>query len=136
MKPLNDCKPEFLRAMANWIEQWEKEKISSCEKFGISAQTNGALKRTLRCHTALIEYLLIGGYKFVLTSRFQSDPLERRYGQYQQMSGGRFVVSLKEVLCSENIIKIKSLVKEGFHIEGRMKVITDHHISSDTRKQY
>ena len=40
--------------MANWIEQWEKEKIPSCEKFGISAQRNGALK-----HAALVEDLLI-----------------------------------------------------------------------------
>ena len=71
---------------------------------------------------------MIDGYKFGLTSRFQSDPLERRYGQYRQMSGGQFLVSLYEVLCSENIIKIRNLVKEVFDIEDRMKVITDHHI--------
>ena len=44
------------------------------------------------------------------------------------MSGGWFLVSSNEVLCSENIIKIRSLVEEGFDIEDRMKVITDHHI--------
>ena len=48
-----------LRAMANWIEQWKKEKIPSCENFGISAQKNGALKRTLGCYAALIEDLLV-----------------------------------------------------------------------------
>ena len=35
---------------------------------------------------ALIEDLLREGYKYVLTARFQSDPLEKRYGQYLLMS--------------------------------------------------
>ena len=34
----------------------------------------------------LEDLLQIG--KFVLTARFQSDPIERRFGQYRQMSGG------------------------------------------------
>ena len=128
-----DGKPEFLRAMANWIQKWENEKIPNCEKFGLSKQTSAALQRTLHCHAALIEDLLtIDGYKFVLTSRFQSDPLERRYGQYRQMSGGRFLVSLKEVLSSENIIKIKSLMKEGFDIDDNLKVSTDQHLNLET----
>ena len=62
--------------------------------------------QTLRCQAALIQDLLTEGYKFVLTARFQSDPLERRYGQYRQMSGGRFLVSAKDVNRSENILKI------------------------------
>ena len=38
------------------------------------------------------------------------------------MSGGRFLVSLKDVLCSEKIIKIQSLVQEGFDIDEYVKV--------------
>ena len=119
---LNDQKPEFLRAFADWVDKWDNEKLPNCEKFGLSAQTSAALKRTLRCHAALIEDLLTHGYTFVLTARFQSDPLERRYGQYRQMSGGRFLVSLKDVLCSEKIIKVKSLVQEGFDIDDTVKL--------------
>ena len=33
--------------------------------------------------------------------RCQSDALERRYGQYRHISGGRFLVLLKYVSCSE-----------------------------------
>lgn len=76
---LNDGKPEFLRAFADWIDEWDKQKMVNCEKFGLTAQTSSALKRTLRCHAGLIEDLLQSGYQFVLTARFQSDPLERRY---------------------------------------------------------
>ena len=70
----------------------------------------------------LLKELLSEGYSYVLTSRFQSDPLEKRYGQYRQMSGGRFLVGLKDVVFSEKILKIKSLVKEGLDIDDWAKV--------------
>ena len=68
-----------------------------------------------------IEELLSDGYSFVLTARFQSDSLEKRYGQYRQMSDGGFLVSAKDVATSDNILKIKSMVKEGFHIDESLK---------------
>ena len=62
------------------------------------------------------------GYDFILTAHFQSDPLERRFGQYRQiMSGGRFLGGLKETI-SGKIIKIKSLLKEGIDIDEEVKV--------------
>ena len=60
---------------------------------------------------ALIEELLDEGYRYILTSRFQSDPLERRFGQYRQMGGGRFLVGLRDVTHSEKVIELKSLPK-------------------------
>ena len=55
------------------------------------------------------------GLKFVLTGRFQTDPLERRLSQYRGMSGGRFLVSLTEVLRSESIISYKILLKHDIN---------------------
>ena len=71
----------------------------------LTAQTGSALVRILLCLASLIEDLL-GRYDFVLTSRFQSDPLEKRFGQ------------LRDVTSSEKIIKIKSLRKEGLDIDN------------------
>ena len=116
-----DRKPQFLRAFADWIEKWDQLKLPNCEQFTLTAQTSNALRRTLRCHAALLEDLFQDGYQFVLTARFQSDPLERRFGQYRQMSGGRFLVGLKEIQCSEKILKIQSLVREGFDINESVK---------------
>ena len=104
-------------AFAKWLKEWENSRIPNLKKFTFSHQTSSALQRTLLCHASLIEDLLDEGYDFVLTSRFQSDPIERRFGQYRQMSGGRFLVNLKDVTNSENILKIKSLVKEGIDLE-------------------
>ena len=70
------------------------------EQFTLTENTSSALKRTLRYTASLIEDLLSEGYEYVLTSRFQSDPLERRFSQYRQMSGGRFLVGLREVNSS------------------------------------
>ena len=68
----------------------------------------------------LIQDLLNEGYQYILTSRFQSDPLERHFGKYRQMNGGNFLVSLREVNNSEKILKIRSLIKEDIDI---LKVI-------------
>ena len=48
--------------------------------------------------------------------RFQNDPLEKRFSQYRQMSGGNFLVSLQEVLQSEKTLFFKLLLKESVNI--------------------
>ena len=112
---LGDNKPTFLRALADWIEEWKDESISNCERFTLTENTHSALNCTLRCTASLTEDLLSEGYEYVLTSRFQSDPLERRFSQYRQMSGGRFLVGLREVNSSEKILKIGSLLEENIN---------------------
>ena len=57
-----------------------------------------------------IDELLNDGYDFVLTARLQSDAIEPRFSQYRQISGGRFSVSLREILNTE--IKNNSLIKK------------------------
>ena len=79
--------PDFLRLMTDWIGCWQGEWMANCGRF--------TLKRTLSCTASSNEYLIAEGYKYVLTSRFQSDPLERRYSQYRQMKGSNFLVGLR-----------------------------------------
>ena len=108
--------------MAAWLKRWDNSKIQNCERFSVSAQTSSVLQRTLLCQASLIEDLLSDGFKFVLTARFQSDAIERRFGQYRQMSGGRYLVGLKDVIWSGIILKIKRLVKESIDIKDDIKV--------------
>lgn len=61
------------------------------------------------------ELLTTCGYEYVMTARLQSDPVERRFSQYRSMSGGRFLVSLREVNNSERILACRSLIKEGVY---------------------
>ena len=38
------------------------------------------------------------------------------------MNGSRFVVGLNETVCSESILKIKSLLKDDIDIDGEIKI--------------
>ena len=86
------------------------------EKFTFTKQTMSALIQTLKCTADLIEDLLQEGFDYVLISRLQSDPLQRRFSKYRQMSGDRFLVALREVFCSEKILQMESLLKENLNL--------------------
>ena len=88
--------------------------------------------RTLKCHALLIEDLLAEGYDFIMTSRSQSDPLERRFGQYRQMSGGRFLVGLKEATSLGKIIKFKTLLKDDINISNIIDSNAEHDQNIET----
>ena len=70
---------------------------------------------TLRSQAMLIDELLNDGYDYILTARLQSDLIERRFSQYRQMSGGRFLVSLREVRNTERILSCRSLIKNDIN---------------------
>ena len=53
---------------------------------------------------------------------FQSDPLEKHFGQCRQMNGSGFAVGLKDAVCSDKILKIKSLLKGDIDIDGGIKI--------------
>ena len=104
---VGDGKTNFFEALADWLEKWHDD----CPAFTLTSKTSYALVLTLRAQSGLIKELLSEGYDFVMTSRLQSDPIERRFSQYRQMSGGRFLVSFREVTNSERIIRCCSIVK-------------------------
>ena len=106
----NDIKTNFFRLLAFWIQEWS---ISSY--FTLTPQTSSALINTLRSQATLIDELLNDGYDFILTSRLQSDSIERHFSKYRQMSGGRFLVSLREVLNTERILSCRSLIKKNIN---------------------
>ena len=107
---LNDNKTNFFRLIAFWIQEW-----SVSPYFTLTPQTSSALINTLRLQAMLIDELLNDGYDYILTARLQSDLIERRFSQYRQMSGGRFLVSLREVRNTERILSCRSLIKNDIN---------------------
>ena len=104
-------KLEFLLKLADWVEEWSKSPM-----FTFTSQTTKALMTTLIRATAALAYdLLNESYEYVLTSKFQSDFLERRYGNLRSMSAGRFLVSLTEVNNSQRILLLTSVIKEDIN---------------------
>ena len=90
-------KTEFLRALADWIEQ-----LCQSPAYAVFSQPVSALTTILRDHAILIDDLLNEGY--LITARLQSDPADRHFSRYRRMSGGRFLVNLQEALISERIL--------------------------------
>ena len=109
----NDCKPTFLRKLADWFSEWKTQQPANTEKFTLSKQTTSAWVTNLRRTATLIEDLLQKRYAYVLTARFQTDPLERQFSKYRQMRGGRFLVGLREATNNERILALKFLLKES-----------------------
>eukprot|EP00912_Choanoflagellata_sp_UC4_P001354 UC4_evm1s837 len=103
-----DGKPGFFRAFATWAR--------ACS---FTDQTRDALVRTSLCLASLTEDLL-REYDYVLTGRFQSDPLERQFGSWRQMSGGQFLISLLSATKSDKINKLKKLLELGVDPAGAM----------------
>ena len=64
----------------------------------------------------LMRELLNEGYRYVMTRRLHSDPVEKRFSQYRQMSKVGFLVSLRKVLTSERILVCRSLSKKGIDV--------------------
>ena len=69
----------------------------------------------MKAQSNLVSELHAKKFTFVIPRRFQSDPLEKRFAQYRQMSEGRFLVSLREVESTEEILLILSLIKEDIN---------------------
>ena len=50
-------------------------------------------------------------FKYVLLGKFQTDDLEARFGQYRQMSGAHYNISVAQVVESEKKLKTLSIIK-------------------------
>ena len=109
-----------LLEMNNWLSTWKLSK-----KLGLTKQTFEALMNTNAAIADLSYDLIRYGFHYVLTGRLQTDPLERRFSQYKQMSGGRFLVSLTEILPSEKIITYQHLLKRDIDFSGLTVSTTD-----------
>ena len=88
---------------------------SGSSLFSLSKQISDAFIQTLKTQSNLVSELHAEEFTFIIFRRFQSDPFKKRFAQYRQMSGGRFLVSLREVESSEKILLIRSIIKEDIN---------------------
>lgn len=121
MKPIyttEDSNFVYLTQFLNWLESWDNLSVQGEEPYKykrrgkLTVETQTALKHTVSTLLELVIFLkesLQMGY--VLLGKFQTDNLEARFGQYRQMSGACYHISVKQVLESEKKLKAVSLIK-------------------------
>ena len=83
----------------------------------------------------LIKDLLNKNYDNILTARFQSDPIERNFSRYRQISSRRFLVSMTEMNNSEKLLALNSIIKEDeiFWEENVYTVNNTDEVTMDTK---
>ena len=105
------------------------------------SQTGGKLTR--ETHTAIVlytqpkpywkitEYCLNElGAKYILQGKFQTDSLEARLGQYRQLAGGKYDVSLRQVFECEKKFRALSVLK--LSIQDRKLTFENFSLNWDT----
>ena len=107
---LNNNKTNFFRLLSFWIHLW-----SISHYFTLTPTNLNSFDQYLAIASNVIDELLNNGYYFVLTARLQSDPIECHFSHYRQMSGGRFLVSLREEPNTEWIFSCRSLIKKDIN---------------------
>ena len=102
---------KFLIKFAEWGQRWEALGKDKKRLGMLSRETSFALFHTSSALVKLSNYLFHDhNFDYILLGKFQTDPLEARFGQYRQMSGGNYNVSVTQVLESEKKLKILNLL--------------------------
>ena len=111
-KPIRDaqCKNlQFLEEFSSWLCDW---KSDNCRKSSLSLETFTCAIQTAKSMPELVIFLLREkGLKYVLLGKINSDAIERRFGQYRQLAGANYFLSVRQFLEAEKSIRLKSLVK-------------------------
>lgn len=98
----DDFKLDYLRKSVLIFKEWQASKRS-----GLSHPTFTAVIQSFSALIDLSIYLLERhSFSFVLLGKFQSDPLEGRFGYYRQLSGGNFYISCRQLLQAEKKIRL------------------------------
>ena len=123
-----ETKPKlFLKEFLNWLLQWDQTKQCS-GKF--TKETYTAIVHTSNALLKISEYCLHDlGAKYVLLGKFQTDCLEARFGQYRQLAGGKYDVSLRQVFECEKKIRLLSFLKLSIH--GQEVTLNDFSLNWD-----
>ncbi len=94
-KSLNDPRFEFLENdFLGYVENWKKSveeregdfSDSERAKMFLSQQTYNGIKVTVRSLVECTKYLLQNGLQYVLSSKFNQDPLEQHFGRHRMLA--------------------------------------------------
>lgn len=103
----DDLKIKFLRNLLNWLDAWK----SSSALNKLTTQTHTAWSHTVHGILEIISYCFNElNLNYILLGKFQTDPLEDRFGKYRQLAGGQYHISLRQLYESEKRLRIQSLL--------------------------
>ncbi|KAL1475599.1 hypothetical protein MTO96_037174 [Rhipicephalus appendiculatus] len=101
-----DPKASFLSAFITWLDVWEFYRHDT----GVLTQeTLSALRLSAQSLLALVKYCISElHFKYILLGKVQTDLLESRFGQYRQMAGGQYHISVRQLCETEGRIRLQN----------------------------
>lgn len=113
IRSIQDENFQFLSKFHDWLVLWDQKiEGQGKQRPGFTPPTMTAMicsTKTLQEFTK--DLLSCEGVEFVLLGKCQSDKLEARFGWFRQLSGANYFISCRQLLESDKLIKVKSLVK-------------------------
>lgn len=133
IESINDRNVQFLQKFKDWLLSWEtlySFELSERKSLGLPSKGGKLTKEThfaLQFTTSSLIDLIIHVFatynpKYILLGKFQTDPLEARFGQYRQMSGANYNVSCQQIFESESKLKIISWIHLYSEKKGEFKL--------------
>lgn len=115
----DDLKIKFLRNLLNWLDMWK----SSSALNKLTTQTHTAWSHTVYGILQIISYCFNElNLNYILLGKFQTDPLEERFGKYRQLAGGQYHISLRQLYESEKRLRIQSVLTLQSRIFGTINI--------------
>lgn len=97
---------KILREFLQFLLDWKSPTLTS-----LSSMTMPGLRLTVTSLINVTQRLLNDtSFSYVLLGKFQSDVIESRFGEYRQLGGARYHVSVSDVFQSETKVRLKQLI--------------------------
>lgn len=107
----DDERYQYLDSFLTWLGRWD----SLIENTGkLTKETFRALRHTTHAMLEISNYCINElKMSYILAGKFQTDNLESRFGQYRQLSGGNYNISVRQIFECEKKIRMMNVVKHG-----------------------
>lgn len=126
VKSSNDWKLSFLEKFLQFLVDWRSLGI-----YGLTEETFFALTQSTASFIEFTKYMIDRlGFNYVLLGKVSSDNIEERFGHYRQLSGGNYLVSVRQLLESERKLKLLSVMKFNGAKDFEQHVIDEENGSS------
>lgn len=118
----SDFKIEYLQKFLKWLDHWHNDPAAA----SLTKDTYKAIKRSTTVLIDIVNYSFINfDINYILTGKFQTDNLEKRFGRYRNLSGCSYNVSVRQIFESENKIRIQNILKSCIESEERGSAFKD-----------
>ena len=105
----NDKRFQFLSDVVTWLDEW---KILPNKHGKLTAQTFTSFRHSCIVLEEIVNHLTKNcGFTYVLSVLIQNALIEHRFGIYRMMSGAQYNVTVCQILQSERLIKISTILK-------------------------